>query len=117
MVGVEEPPGAEAGSLVPDQRLVDAAAVDVASQETAGAVIFRDQRAAVVGEASDPGAAARSLQEPPRGIVQQGRCLAAAGARQAVLDIVAERDGAVGGEVAVAVMGKARRARAGIVTI
>lgn len=55
----------EIGALVPDERLVDPGAVQVAAKQRAGAVIFGDQRVAVVEELGGARASARRLEQPP----------------------------------------------------
>ncbi len=95
---------------VPDPRIVGVAAagVDVAAEQGARAIIFRDQIVAVVEELGDIGAAGK-LEQPPERVVDE-RCRMCTGdADHAVLDVVAVGVRPVRGEIAVEVVGQCQR--------
>ena len=75
MVGVEEPPIGGGCALIPGDGLVDAGAVDIAAEQRARAVIFTDQRIAIMEELG--GEAADRLAEPAQRIVGERRGLGA----------------------------------------
>jgi hypothetical protein len=107
MVGVKVTAQRRACRVVPEQRLVGAGAVGVGAEQCAGAVIFDRDVVAVVDE---PGRArgCRDLPQPPERIVAERRRVPARSAHQPVFGVVDVGVRAVGGEVAVGVVGERR---------
>lgn len=113
-VGEQVAAGADADrcTIVPDQRIVGAVAVDIAVADGAGGIIFRDQRITVIEElGGGPRAAAIDLEQPAQRIIDQRRSFRPTGADQAVFRIIGEGRAAVGDQVAIGVMGEAGRTR------
>jgi hypothetical protein len=110
---------ADARTLVPDQRLVDAGAVDVAAQQIAAGVIFGDQRIAVVQQPRRRRAGRARPGQPAIRIVAQARRFSTGRAGQPILDIVGVGRGdprrrvGAGGEIAVRVIAEGRGRRDG----
>ena len=78
-------------AVIPDQRLIDPVPVDIAVDHGARAVVFRDQRIAVIEEARHPAAAAIvGLVEPAQRIIFKLRILCARCADQAVFHVIGE---------------------------
>src|SRR5690606_8053078 len=101
LIGDEPPAVARPRAFVPDERLVDAGAVDVATEEGARGVVLGDHVGAVVEE---PGRGrARDLVQPPGRIVAEAD--AARGPDQAVVEVVGVALRAVVREVAAGVVG------------
>jgi len=96
------------------QHLVDAGAVGVAAEHVAAAVGLQ-HLAVAIGEGVGADAVHRLRLPPARGVVGIAHGVAAARGRdQPVLGVIAVGEGAVGGEVAIAVVGRARRSHRGV---
>jgi len=113
IVGVQPARRGCARALVPDQRIVDARAVHVAPQQRARAIVFGDQRVAVMKEPRRPRRSGGFIK-PAERVVAQPRSGRSARRHQPILDIVKEDAAPVRGEVAVRVIAEARAARTGI---
>jgi hypothetical protein len=104
MIGVERVAVGEAAAFIPDQRLVNAGPVDVASEKSAaGAIVFRNECIAVVEKPSRP-AVASHLIKPPERIVFENCVLRTRSADEPVLDVIAVGDSTIRDQIAVLVV-------------
>lgn len=85
--------------------------MDIAGEHRSRAIIFRDQRIAIIEKTPIPLSAAGDPVEPPHRTIFKNSAKAARDPGQPVLIIIAVIGGAVRSEIAVGVIGQAQRAR------
>jgi len=110
MVGAQKAAIPKPRAVVPDQRLVYPRSMHIALLRNILIIILRHQRIAVIQELRRAKPSAIGLEQATQRIVDQIRVRAAAGPQQPVLPVIGIARRPVRGQVAIGVVGEARRA-------